>query len=52
MNARLEPLHATIVKPEQALRIKPFGIDVNMLLSTEATRLSQPVQFHDRRRLS
>jgi len=37
MNARPSPLQATIVRPEQALRIKPFGLDVNVLLTTEAT---------------
>jgi quercetin dioxygenase-like cupin family protein len=31
------PLQATIVKPEQALPIKVFGIDANILLTTEAT---------------
>ena len=35
MNAITSPLHATIVKPEQALSIKPFGLKV--LLTTEAT---------------
>lgn len=37
MNARTSPLQATIVKPEQALPIKPFGLDMKVLLSTEAT---------------
>jgi len=37
MNSRQERLQATIVKPEQALRIKPFGLDARILLSTEAT---------------
>ena len=37
MNARTSPLQATIVKPEQALSIKPFGLDLKVLLSTEAT---------------
>jgi quercetin dioxygenase-like cupin family protein len=36
-DARTSPLQATIVKPEQALSIKPFGLDVKVLLSTEAT---------------
>ena len=35
--ARTSPLHAVIVKPEQALSIKPFGLDIKVLLSTEAT---------------
>ncbi len=35
--ARTSPLQAIIVKPEQALSIKPFGLDVKVLLSTEAT---------------
>jgi mannose-6-phosphate isomerase-like protein (cupin superfamily) len=35
--ARTSPLQATIVKPEQALSIKPFGLDMKVLLSTEAT---------------
>jgi quercetin dioxygenase-like cupin family protein len=37
MRARRPPLHATIVKPEQALPIKPFGLDMKVLLTTEAT---------------
>ena len=37
MNARPSPLQATIVKPEQALPIKPFGLDLKVLLTTEAT---------------
>jgi len=32
------PLQATIVRPEQALRINPFGLDKKVLLTTEATR--------------
>jgi mannose-6-phosphate isomerase-like protein (cupin superfamily) len=36
-DARTSPLQATVVKPEQALSIKPFGLDVKVLLSTEAT---------------
>jgi mannose-6-phosphate isomerase-like protein (cupin superfamily) len=31
------PLQAIIVKPEQALSIKPFGPDIKVLLTTEAT---------------
>jgi mannose-6-phosphate isomerase-like protein (cupin superfamily) len=31
------PLQAIIVKPEQALSIKPFGLDIKVLLTTEAT---------------
>ena len=30
-------MQAIIVKPEQALSIKPFGLDVKVLLTTEAT---------------
>ena len=30
------PLQAIIVKPEQALSIKPFGLDIKVLLTTEA----------------
>jgi mannose-6-phosphate isomerase-like protein (cupin superfamily) len=37
MNARPSALQATIVKPEQARPIKPFGLDMKVLLSTEAT---------------
>ena len=37
MNARTAPLRAAIVKPEQALPIKPFGLDMKVLLTTEAT---------------
>jgi len=37
MDARRSPLQATIVKPEQALSITPFGLDVKILLTTEAT---------------
>jgi quercetin dioxygenase-like cupin family protein len=36
-DARTSPLQAAIVKPEQALPLKPFGLDVKVLLSTEAT---------------
>ena len=38
MKARRTPLHATIVTPEQAEPIKPFGLDMKVLLTTEATR--------------
>ena len=31
------PLQATIVKPEQALPLKAFGLDLKILLTTEAT---------------
>ncbi len=31
------PLQATIVRPEQAQPIKPFGLDMKVLLTTEAT---------------
>ena len=37
MDERTPPLRATIVKPEQGLPIKPFGLDVKVLLTTEAT---------------
>src|SRR5215510_5287255 len=37
MDARPSPLQATIVRPEQALRIQPFGLDMKVLLTTEAT---------------
>ena len=37
MGARTSPLRATIVKPEQALPIKPFGLDMQVLLTTKAT---------------
>jgi mannose-6-phosphate isomerase-like protein (cupin superfamily) len=37
MNARRSSLQATIVKPEQALPLKAFGLDLKVLLSTEAT---------------
>jgi hypothetical protein len=37
MAARRSPLHAAIVKPEHALPIKPFGLDMKVLLTTEAT---------------
>jgi mannose-6-phosphate isomerase-like protein (cupin superfamily) len=35
--AKTSQLQATIVKPEQSLSIKPFGLDVKVLLTTEAT---------------
>jgi mannose-6-phosphate isomerase-like protein (cupin superfamily) len=37
MNAQLCALQATIVTPDQALPIQAFGIDIRVLLSTEAT---------------
>ena len=37
MKARRSPLQATIVAPEQAEPIKPFGLDMKVLLTTEAT---------------
>jgi len=37
MDLRSSPLQATIVRPNQALRIKPFGLDMKILLTTEAT---------------
>src|SRR5262249_57283125 len=35
--AKNSPLRATIVKPEQAAPLKAFGLDMKVLLSTEAT---------------
>ena len=38
MGTRTSPLQATIVRPEQALPIKAFGLDMTvLLLTTEAT---------------
>jgi len=38
MNAQIpSPLRAAIVTPEQALPVKPFGLDMKILLTTEAT---------------
>ena len=37
MNARRSPLQATFVKPEQGLPLKAFGLDLRILLTTEAT---------------
>jgi quercetin dioxygenase-like cupin family protein len=37
MKTRTSPLQATIVRPEQAQTITPFGLDLKILLSTEAT---------------
>ena len=37
MNARRPLLQPTIVKPEQALPLKAFGLDLKILLTTEAT---------------
>ena len=37
MDARPSPLQATIVTPDQALPITPFGLDMHVLLTTEAT---------------
>jgi mannose-6-phosphate isomerase-like protein (cupin superfamily) len=31
------PLQATIVRPEERLKLEPFGLDMRILLSTEAT---------------
>ena len=36
MDART-PLQPVVVTPKQALSIKPFGLDMNVLLTTEAT---------------
>ena len=37
MDANTSPSRAVIVKPEQAQPLKPFGLDMKLLLSTEAT---------------
>jgi quercetin dioxygenase-like cupin family protein len=37
MDARTLPLQAAIVAPEQALMIKPFGLNMKVLLTSEAT---------------
>ena len=37
MDAKTSPRRAIIVKPEQAQPLKPFGLEVRVLLSTEAT---------------
>src|SRR5689334_7842385 len=37
MDAKTSPLHALIVRSEQALPIKPFGLDMKVLLPAEAT---------------
>jgi quercetin dioxygenase-like cupin family protein len=37
MNAEAQSRQAIIVNPEQAERIKPFGLDMRVLLTTEAT---------------
>lgn len=37
MAARNAPLQTSIVTPEQAQPIKPFGLDMKVLLTTEAT---------------
>ena len=37
MKAKPSPRRAIIVTPEQALSIKPFGLDMKVLLTTEAT---------------
>jgi hypothetical protein len=37
MDARTTPLQATIVTAEQALVIKPFGLNMKVLLTTEAS---------------
>ena len=36
MDARI-PLQPAVVKPKQGLSIKPFGLDMDVLLTTEAT---------------
>jgi hypothetical protein len=37
MDARPSPLQAVIVPPEQAPMIKAFGLNMKVLLTTEAT---------------
>ena len=37
MDPKRSRRHATIVKPEQGLPIKPFGLEMQVLLTTEAT---------------
>src|SRR5215831_737625 len=37
IDERTAPLEPIIVKPEQALSIKPFGLDMKVLLTSEAT---------------
>ena len=37
MDARRSPTQAAIIKPEEAIAIKPFGLDMKVLLTTEAT---------------
>jgi mannose-6-phosphate isomerase-like protein (cupin superfamily) len=37
MDARPTSLQAVIVKPDQGLSIKPFGLDMEILLTTEAS---------------
>jgi len=37
MNAKHSPRQATIVKSDQALRLEAFGLDLKILLATEAT---------------
>ena len=37
MNAEAQSRQAIMVNPEQAERIKPFGLDMRVLLTTEAT---------------
>ena len=37
MDAKASPRKAAIVTPEQALPIKAFGLDMKVLLTTEAT---------------
>ena len=37
MHVRCSPLEPTIVKPEQALPLRAFGLDLKILLTSEAT---------------
>jgi quercetin dioxygenase-like cupin family protein len=45
--AKNSPLRATIVKAEQALPLKAFGLDMKVLLSTEATGGAMSVLIAD-----
>jgi hypothetical protein len=38
MNSRIARPQAAIIPPENAVMIKPFGLDMKVLLTTEATR--------------
>jgi quercetin dioxygenase-like cupin family protein len=49
MNGTPLPLKATIVTPEQALMIRPFGLNMKVLLATEATggAISAVIGWHE-----